>query len=300
MDAAILFSDIVVPLRLAGVDVRDRRRARARSSRTPIRTAADVAALPDAGPGGAGARSPRRVRRRRGASSARTPLIGFAGAPFTLASYLVEGGPSRDHLRTKALMHADPETWHALAGWVGRMTARLPARAGAGRRVRGAAVRLLGRRAQPRRLPAVRRPALRGRARPRVADLGVPRVHFGVGTGELLGRDAGRRARTSWASTTGSRWTRRTGGSAAGLRCRATSIPALLFAGEDALHAHAAARAPRAGTPAPAHVVNLGHGVPPDTDPDVLTRLVEFVHGFDRAAPAVTAGMTRRSTPTAS
>ena len=143
VDAAIFFSDIVVPLRLAGLEVEivpgtgpvvaapvrsgSRRRCpaspsiRTRWRRSPQRSAGWPAEL--------------------GA----TPLIGFAGAPFTLASYLVEGGPSRDHLRTKALMHAEPDDL-APAGRLGRRPVRrVPAGPGPGRGVRGAAVRLLGR-----------------------------------------------------------------------------------------------------------------------------------------------------------
>ena len=147
VDAAILFSDIVVPLRLAGVDVEIVAGTGPVVAR-PVRTPADVAALPT------WTRRRWRPITAAAASAVRelgaTPLIGFAGAPFTVASYLVEGGPSRDHLRTKALMHADPPTWHALAGWVAADDRRVPARAGAGRRVGGAALRLLGRRAEPR------------------------------------------------------------------------------------------------------------------------------------------------------
>ena len=121
-----------------------------------------------------------------------TPLIGFAGAPFTLASYLVEGGPSRDHLRTKALMHADPAAWHALAGWAAGVTAaflRAQVLAGA------SAVQLFDSWAGSLSLADYQRfvAAHSAAVFAAVADLAVPRVHFGVGTGELLAamRDAG-------------------------------------------------------------------------------------------------------------
>ena len=106
VDAAILFSDIVVPLKLAGIDV-EIVPGTGPVVAHPVRTAADVAALPPLDPA---ALAPIIAGRRRRPSQAlgSTPLIGFAGAPFTLASYLVEGGPSREHLRTKALMHGDP------------------------------------------------------------------------------------------------------------------------------------------------------------------------------------------------
>jgi uroporphyrinogen decarboxylase len=207
-----------------------------------------------------------------------TPLIGFAGAPFTLASYLVEGGPSREHLRTKALMHGEPATWNALAAWVAGLTgAFLRAQAVAG----ASAVQLFDSWAGALSLPDYARfvaphsaAVLAG-----VADLGIPRVHFGVGTGELLVamRDAG-------ADVMGvdHRVPLDTANSRLGGRTplQGNIDPALLFAGQAALHAQAA-DVIRRGATAPGHVVNLGHGVPPDTDPDVLTRLVEFVHTFE-------------------
>ena len=142
VDAAIFFSDIVLPLKAVGVDldivpgvgpVVDR----------PVRTLADVEAIPDLTPehvpfvteavAGAG----RRARR--------TPLIGFAGAPFTVASYLVEGGPSKDHARTKALMFGEPEVWDGADGQDLGHRGGLPRGAGRGGRLGGAAVRLVGR-----------------------------------------------------------------------------------------------------------------------------------------------------------
>jgi uroporphyrinogen decarboxylase len=275
VDAAILFSDIVVPLKLAGIDV-EIVPGTGPVVANPIRTVADVAALPPLDPGALApitAAAAGTV-----AALGTTPLIGFAGAPFTLASYLVEGGPSREHLRTKALMHCDPATWHALAGWVaGVTTAFLRAQVLAG----ASAVQLFDSWAGALSLPDYQQfvaphsaAVLAG-----VADLGVPRVHFGVGTGELLAamRDAGadvmgidHRVPLDVAND-------RLGGRTP---LQGNIDPALLFAGTDALHAQAADVIQR-GSGAPGHVVNLGHGVPPDTDPDVLTRLVEFVHTFE-------------------
>ena len=155
VDAAILFSDIVVPLHAAGIGV------------DIVPGTGPVVAAPGAHRGrrraaaGAGRRAGRSGRRRRSACCVRelgsTPLIGFAGAPFTLASYLVEGGPSRNHERTKALMHAAPDVWHALMDAARRHHRDLPAGAGRRRRGRRAAVRLVGRRAVRARLPRVRR-----------------------------------------------------------------------------------------------------------------------------------------------
>ncbi|AZI58427.1 uroporphyrinogen decarboxylase [Nakamurella antarctica] len=272
VDAAILFSDIVVPLKLAGIDV-DIVAGVGPVVGKPVRTAADVAALPELDPAALApiaAAAAICV-----AELGSTPLIGFAGAPFTLASYLVEGGPSREHLRTKALMYAEPETWDALASWVARATAlflRAQALAGA------SAVQLFDSWAGGLSLANYTRYAAPHSAAvlAAVADLPIPRVHFGVGTGELLPamRDAG-------ATVVGV--DHRIGLDVANDRLAGTVPlqgnidPALLFAGQDVLHAHTLDILAR-GTQAPGHVLNLGHGVPPDTDPNVLTRLVEFVH----------------------
>jgi uroporphyrinogen decarboxylase len=274
VDAAILFSDIVVPLKLAGVDVQIVAGTGPVVAQ-PIRTAADVAALPALDPEAlapVAAESAAVV-----AELGPTPLIGFAGAPFTLASYLVEGGPSRDHRRTKTLMHAAPQAWHALAEWVAGVTgAFLRAQVLAG----ASAVQVFDSWAGALSLPDYRAFVARHSATvfDAVADLGVPRVHFGVGTGELLTamRDVGadvlgidHRVPLDVAQ-------QRLGGATP---VQGNIDPALLFAGRDALHAHTV-DVIRRGAGAPGHVVNLGHGVPPDTDPAVLTELVEFVHGL--------------------
>ena len=272
VDAAILFSDIVVPLKLAGIEV-EIVPGTGPVVAHPIRTAADVAALPPLDP--AALRPIVLAAEATVAELGSTPLIGFAGAPFTLASYLVEGGPSREHLLTKAMMHGDPDTWHALAGWVAGVTAAfLSAQALAG----ASALQLFDSWAGGLSLPDYDRFVAPHSAAvlSSVASLGVPRVHFGVGTGELLVamRDAGadvmgidHRVPLDVAND-------RLGGRTP---LQGNIDPALLFAGPDALHAQAA-DVIRRGATAPGHVVNLGHGVPPNTDPDVLTRLVEFVH----------------------
>ncbi len=278
VDAAILFSDIVVPIKLAGVDV-EIVAGVGPVVAEPIRTAADVLALPPLEPD---ALAP--VIAEAAAVTAElggTPLIGFAGAPFTLASYLVEGGPSRDHRRTKTLMHAEPALWHALASWVASATgAFLRAQVLAG----ASAVQVFDSWAG-----ALSRPDYQAFVAPHsaavfaaVADLGVPRVHFGVGTGELLSamRDVGADVigvdHRVPLDVAGERLAGRT-------PLQGNIDPALLFAGRDALHKHTA-DVLRRGAAAPGHVVNLGHGVPPDTDPDVLTELVDFVHGYPAAA----------------
>ncbi|MGH3628526.1 MAG: uroporphyrinogen decarboxylase, partial [Sciscionella sp.] len=182
VDAAILFSDIVLPLYAAGVDL-DIVPGTGPVVAKPIRAAADVAALPELTEP-AVAPVAEAVSLLVG-ELGEVPLIGFAGAPFTLASYLVEGGPSRNHERTKALMHGEPELWHRLAARLAELTLtflRVQAAAGVD------AVQLFDSwagvlsEADYREfvLPHSRR-VLAG-----LADTGLPRIHFGTGTAELL------------------------------------------------------------------------------------------------------------------
>jgi uroporphyrinogen decarboxylase len=203
-----------------------------------------------------------------------TPLIGFAGAPFTLASYLIEGGPSRDHARTKALMHGDPRLWFALTARLADMSAtflRAQIEAGA------SAVQLFDSWAGALSAADYERfamPASR-RVLDQVADLGVPRIHFGVGTGELLPL-----MRAAGADAVGVDWripldvaARRLG---AGAVVQGNLDPALLLAPWPVVEAATRDVLAR-GRVASGHVMNLGHGVLPQTDPDVLARVVDLV-----------------------
>ncbi|WP_034229513.1 uroporphyrinogen decarboxylase [Actinotalea ferrariae] len=275
VDAGIFFSDIVVPLRLAGVAV-DIVPGTGPVFEHPVRTADDVARLapldPDAlAPVTEGVALTV-------AELGSTPLLGFAGAPFTLASYLVEGGPSKDQLRARTLMHADPGTWQALMDWCADVTgAFLRAQVLAGT----SAVQLFDSWAGALSLAdyeAHVAPASR-RALSHVADLDVPVVHFGTGTGELLVamRDVG-------ADVVGvdhriplDEANRRLGGRTP---LQGNIDPAYLDAPWPVLEAHVRDVIRRGGD-APAHVLNLGHGVPPATDPEVLTRIVRVAHGED-------------------
>lgn len=280
VDAAIFFSDIVIPLRLAGVDV-DIQPGVGPVLGSAVRTADDVARLRDASP--AEALTPEVLApvteavRLTTQALGGTPLIGFAGAPFTLAAYLVEGRPSRDHLAARTLMHADPATWRALTAWAADVTgAFLRAQVLAGT----SAAQLFDSWAGSLSLAdytAHVAPAST-RALAHVADLGVPRVHFGTGTGELLAamRDVG-------ADVVGvdhriplDEAVRRLDGR---VPVQGNIDPALLAAPWPVLEAHVRDVVAR-GAVAPGHVVNLGHGVPPETDPDVLTRVVELVHSL--------------------
>jgi uroporphyrinogen decarboxylase len=272
VDAAILFSDIVVPLYVAGVGV-DIVAGTGPVVAHPVRTMADVERIPPL--------SAEQVAPVTDAIGllipelGDTPLIGFAGAPFTLASYLVEGGPSRSHERTKALMRAAPDVWHALMGRLAEITSTfLCAQVAAG----VDAVQLFDSWAGALSERDYREYVLPHSARvlQSVAGSGVPRIHFGVGTGELLGAMA-----EAGADVVGVDWrvpldeaARRAGGRVA---VQGNLDPAVLFADRASVEAEAR-RIVAEGRLAPGHVFNLGHGVLPDTDPDVLTRLVELVH----------------------
>ena len=361
VDAAILFSDIMVPLRLAGVGVRIEPGVGPVIT-PPVRDAAQVAELtarrygegPDGaagagaigravalavtelgsptapdpggaagasgtvsasgtagpsgvpGPGAGGsaegagaapsARSPlgRELSGRELAGLAHsagragwTPLIGFGGAPFTLAAYLVEGRPSRDHLAARTLMHADPAAWDRLMTWCAHLTGDFIAtqvEAGA------SAVQLFDSwagslspadyraRVAPYSALAIERAR---RAVSPTTGRPAPLIHFGTGTARILApmRDAGARAvgvdeRTDLAEAIEAL------ADSAGGPCpvQGNIDPALLGAGAAPLE-RAVETCLAAGRAAPAHVVNLGHGVPPGADPAVLTGVVARVHG---------------------
>ena len=276
VDAAIFFSDIVVPLRLAGVDV-EIKPGVGPVMGAPVRTADDVARLAELTLSDDAFAPVTEGVARTVAELGSTPLIGFAGAPFTLAAYLVEGGPSRDHLAARTLMHSDPATWRALMTWAADVTgAFLRAQVLAG----ASAAQLFDSWAGALSLAdyTAHVAPSSSRALGAVADLGVRTVHFGTGTGELLAamRDVG-------ADVVGVDYripldeaSRRLGGTTP---VQGNIDPALLAAPWPVLEAHVRDVVER-GRSAPAHVVNLGHGVPPTTDPAVLTRVVELVHSL--------------------
>ncbi|SEO39963.1 uroporphyrinogen decarboxylase [Trujillonella endophytica] len=279
VDAAILFSDIVLPLVVAGVDI-DIKPGVGPVIASPIRSVADVDALPDLQAGQLAFLET--AVRRLVAELGATPLIGFAGAPFTLATYLIEGGPSKEHARTKAFMYAEPEAW-------GRLLDKLAVSAATFLRTQvdagASAVQLFDSWAgvlsaadyAERVLPSSRAvfDALGDRERG-VRD--VPRIHFGVATGELLPLigDAG-------ADVVGVDWrvpldeaVRRIG---PGRSVQGNLDPAVLLADRDTVEREVR-RVVEQGRAARGHIFNLGHGVLPETDPDVLTRVVELVHGL--------------------
>jgi len=287
VDAAILFSDIVVPLCAAGVDL-DIVPDVGPVITHPLRTEADIDALKPL--------EPQVIQPVCEAVSllvaalGEVPLIGFAGAPFTLASYLVEGGPSRNHVRTKAMMLADPTSWHALMTKLTDLTvAFLRGQIDAG----VDAIQLFDSWAGTLSLADYRQYVLPHSSRvfATLAHYGRPMTHFGVGTAELLGAMS---AAVQSGQTPGHRtvvgvdW--RTGLTDAAARVDAGTAlqgnldPVVLLAGWPVVERAARAvvddgrRAVDAG--AVGHVFNLGHGVLPETDPGVLTDLVSLVHSL--------------------
>ena len=278
VDAAILYSDIVVPVHAIGFGVTIEPGIGPVVA-DPFTSAADLDRLPNLDPE---VHTPYVLETVRGlVAELDVPLIGFAGAPFTVASYLVEGGPSKNHERTKALMHGDPQLWAALLDRladiaIASLRSQVLAGASAVQLFDSWAGALHPRAYQRHVLPASQKVLAA------VADLGVPRLHFGVGTSELLPlmRDAG-------ADVVGIDFRTQLGAARDRLgpntAVQGNLDPAIVLADWPVVKAEAqAVLDDNAGRPG--HIFNLGHGVLPQTNPDTLGRLVDFVH----SAPPIT------------
>jgi uroporphyrinogen decarboxylase len=273
VDAAIFFSDIVLPLKAVGVDL-DIKPGVGPVVATPVRTLADVEAIPDLVP-----EHVPFITQAIGqlvAELGETPLIGFAGAPFTVASYLVEGGPSREHALTKAMMFGAPEVWDALMRKIASIAAAyLEVQVAAG----AAAVQLFDSWAgalTPADYAAYVAPHS-AEVLARAGALGVPRIHFGVGTANLLDLMG-----AAGADVVGVDWRTplATAIDLVGDRAVQGNLdPTLVFAPTEVM-TRRAGEIIEAGRGARGHVFNLGHGVLPSTDPDQLARLTEFVQSY--------------------
>ncbi len=282
VDAAILFSDIVVPAASVGFGV-EIRTGVGPVVEKPFYGPEDLDRLR---PLDVGSDVPHVVETVRIAARALqpsgVPLIGFAGGPFTVASYLIEGGPSRTYAKTLGLMRSDTPTWSRLLGRLAdHASAMLRAQVEAGAH----AVQLFDSWAgilAPADYETFVLPAST-RVLESLTDLDVPRIHFGVGTGELLRLmgDAG-------AEVVGVDWRvpldvararigpgRSLQGNLDPTACLAP-WPVVAKAAKDVLQ--------RGG--GVGHIFNLGHGVLPETDPDVLHRVVDLVHSWDPTGPA--------------
>ena len=277
VDAAIFFSDIVIPLAAAGVDI-DIVPGVGPVVAEPIRDEAGIAAFPELTPDRL-EKIEEAVRLIVAELDPGVALIGFAGAPFTLGSYLIEGGPSRNHERTKALMYSRPDLWNDLMSRLADLTTvflRAQIEAGVD------AVQLFDSWAG-----ALTQRDYRSLVLPHSARIfadetvaSVPRTHFGVGTGELLGAmgEAGTEVvGVDWRIPIDDAATR-----VPGKVLQGNLDPALLFADRSALDGEVerivaeGRRAREVG--ARGHVFNLGHGVLPTTDPAAVTHVVELVH----------------------
>ncbi|QIK74316.1 uroporphyrinogen decarboxylase [Nocardioides piscis] len=273
VDAAIFFSDIVLPLKAVGVDL-DIKPGIGPVVASPVRTLADVEAIPDLDPSHVPFIS--QAVRQLVAELGGTPLIGFAGAPFTVASYLVEGGPSKEHAKTKAMMFGAPDVWDALMRKIAGIAAdylRVQVTAGA------SAVQLFDSWAgalTPRDYADHVMPHS-ARVLAAAGELGVPRIHFGVGTTNLLSLMA-----EAGADVVGIDWRTPLADGIARVGDRAVQgnlDPTLVFAPTEVM-TERAAEILDAGRAAKGHIFNLGHGVIPSTDPGQLKALTEFVQSY--------------------
>jgi uroporphyrinogen decarboxylase len=272
VDAAVLYSDIMVPLKAAGIEL-DIVSGRGPVIAHPVRSIADLNPLQPLDP--AALWYVTDAIRLITDELLDVPLIGFAGAPFTLASYLVEGGPSRDYAATKALMVSEPALWHEMCTRLADLSAVfLQTQVEAGVSV----VQLFDSWAGNLSAADYQRYAQPYSARvlQALAGSGVPRIHFGVGTAELLELMG-----AAGAEVVGVDWrlplaeaSRRVGPRYA---VQGNLDPALLSAPWRVL-SERVREVITSGAVAPGHIFNLGHGVPPDADPGVLGMIVELVH----------------------
>ena len=276
VDAAIFFSDIITSAQavVPGISIEA---GRGPVIEQPFRTLADVDRLRDFDPQRDVPYVIEAVQRCVAELAPMgVPLIGFAGAPFTVATYLVEGGKSKEFARTKTLMRSDPDTWFALLDALADMAlATLRAQVCAG----ASAIQLFDSWAgilseldyRTFVLPASKK-VFAG-----LADLDVPMIHFGVGTGELLGamQDAG-------AGVVGVDWRVALRDAAQRVRpgtpLQGNLDPVTLLAPWPVVESEVRRILEEAGQLEQTHIFNLGHGVLPEVDPTVLTRIVELVH----------------------
>ncbi len=278
VDAAIFFSDIVVPLVLAGVPV-EITPGVGPTLENPIRSRQDLERLHPLTPE---ALTP--ITTAVGALASElgaTPLIGFGGAPFTLASYLIEGGPSRELPHSRAMMSEDPELWGAILTWCAEVTgefiaAQVTAGASALQVFDSWAGRLSPEDYRTFAAPYSRLLFSRLSALHDSTNTPVPRLHFGVGTKEILVDmlDVGATALGVDATTSLADASTLVGGN---VPLQGNIDSELLQAPWKTLERHVRSVLDD-GRDLPGHIVNLGHGVPPETDPDVLTRIVDVVH----------------------
>ncbi len=273
VDAAILFSDLLLPLAPMGLTF-EFLKGEGPSFHEPVRSAADVDRVRPIDPAHELAYVLDTIRMLK--AQLDVPLIGFVGAPFTLASYAIEGGPSKDFARTKAMMYTEPQAWHALCGRLADMAgAYLRAQIAAG----VDAVQIFDSWVGHLSATDYREFALPHSRRvfDAIADLGTPSIHFGVGTGMLLEDMA-----TAGSSVVGADW--RVPLDHAWQLIGDHGIqgnldPTLLLGPWPRVRAAVEDIVQRVGG-RPGHIFNLGHGVLPMTSPDVVQRVTRLVHSL--------------------
>ena len=276
VDAAILFSDILIPVIPMGITL-DFAAGEGPVIHNPIRTPADVAALRPVDVRESLGHVLEAVRLVRRELDGHTPLIGFAGGPFTLASYLIEGGSSRNYAKTKQLMYGDPQTWHALMGKLARLAVDyLAAQDQAGAQAVQVFDSWIG---------CLSPDDYREYVLPHsqfifreLAPSGVPAIHFGTGAATLLElmREAGGDViGLDWRAPLDEGW-RRLGD---GVAVQGNLDPAALLAPREKLEKRVRAVLAQAGG-RPGHIFNLGHGILPETPVENAKAVVEMVREF--------------------
>ncbi len=275
VDAAILFSDIMQPLEAIGVEL-ELVEGVGPVVASPLRTATDVERLRPLEPAADLPFVLRTIGLLRRELAPQTALIGFVGAPFTLAGYLIEGKPSREFVRAKQMMYAEPALWDALmARLTAIVTVYAQAQVAAGAQALQVFDSWVGA-LSPRDYDRYIHPHMR-----RIFDAlagSVPLIHFGTGTAALLERMAaagGDVIGLDWRVPLDESWARVGGPERVAIQ--GNLDPAALLAPWEVVQGEADDVLRRAGGQ-PGHIFNLGHGVLPQTDPDILRRLVEHVH----------------------
>jgi len=273
VDAAIIFADLLLIAEPMGFDLRYDK-GEGPAIKPPIRGASDLERLREVEPQDALAYLLEAIRRARAELDPGIPLLGFAGAPFTLASYLIEGGASRDYRHTKAMMYRDPEAWRALMEHLARNLARyVNAQIAAGVQavqIFDTWIGCLG--------PADYREFVLPYTRMLILEItpGTPVIHFGTGTamlledmrdagGDVIGLDSHVELDQAWARL----------GNQVGVQ--GNLDPAVLYAGLPYIRQRVERILDQAGA-RPGHIFNLGHGILSDTPVENVIELVKIVH----------------------
>lgn len=274
VDAAIMFGDIMLPLEGMGVEF-EIKEGTGPIIQQPIRDLQTARSLRDLDPKSDVSFVLEAINETKKRLSGRVPLIGFCGAPFTLASYIIEGRPSRDFVNTKALMYRDPRTWHLLMNTLSTgMSNYLQAQIRAG----VDAVQLFDSWVgcvSPQDYREYVLPYSR-RIMKEIEGTGVPRIHFGTGASSLFAemKEAGGDVfSVDWRIPIDVAWQKL--GTDVGIQ--GNLDPAVLMADQNLIESQAGGILKRVGG-RPGHIFNLGHGMLPEVPPEKAAELVKFVH----------------------